>query len=341
MALTVLLSTPQNNDISIPIDSEMELIFSKPIDKFTVLNGISIYSIGAQSWTGSLLSTKDSLTSDVRSSAGEINIIEFSASVSGANVTIVPSVALNPNTQYYLQVVPGDDTTRFVSAQTTDDPIYSIAATGTVNILSAYSGIITGVYTLVFTSPTEFDVLFDGIFSNSYTFTPANQITIEDNLTLSVSSGFKANDTATINVYAPEGLDSICKITFTTSQYTSSAPTSIKIEDKLYANAINELKVINTIPPALSVNNSNVNPITIKFNRAIDSTQDLTDKVKIHKVNIETGDIKRIRYVAEINGSIVKLYMQSVEQIAEISESHIYGLDINKLSKIESYNYIV
>lgn len=340
MALTVLLSSPQNNDISIPIDSEMQLTFSKPVDEFTVLNGISIYSIGAQTWTGSLLSSKDSLTSDVKSGSDEIDIIEFSAAVSGANVLITPTKSLNANTQYYLQVVPGEDPSRFLSAQTTDAAIYSLGASGTVNILSAYSGILTGIYTLLFTSPTTFDVLFDGIFSNSYTFS-TNPITIEDNLTLSISSGFKLSDTATINVYAPEGLSTICKITFTTSQYQSDAPTSIKIEDKLYANVVNELKVVNTIPPAFSVNNNCVNPVTIKFNRAIDSMQELSEKIKIHKINIETGDIRRIKYTATVNGAIVKLYLESVEHVAEISDAHIYGLDIDKLSRIESYNYIV
>jgi hypothetical protein len=341
MALTVLLSEPQNTDISVPIDTKLKLIFSKPVDKFTVLNGITLYSIGAQQWTGSLLSSKDSLTSDVKSDAGQIDVIDFSVEISGANVDIYPTQKLKQTTQYFLQVAPGNDPTRFTSAQTTDTPIYSVAASGQVHITSAYTGNVATTFQLIFTSATDFDLMVGGIFKDSYSSTLNIPVLLNKEISVSIGAGFIANDTATFNVYPAEGLATLCKIAFTTSNYEETAPKSIKIEDKLYANVLNELKIINTIPAPWSMNNQNVNPIIIKFNRDIDSTQDLLEKIKIHKLNIETGDIKKIKFIPELAGNVLKLYMQSVLKSSEISDNAIYDLDIDKLTKIGSLNYIV
>ena len=341
MALTVLFSSPQSNDISIPIDSNLELVFSKPIDIFTVQNGISLYSIGAQTWTGALLSSKDSLTSDVKSDAGSINVIEFSATISGSTVTIIPLTPLGTYLQYYLQVAPGNDPTRFISTQTTDAPSYSANAVGQVRILSAYTGKISGIYSLLFTSGTTFDLLLDNIFQDSYTFTYDTELLIDNVLTISISNNFIDGDISTINVYTAEGLDSICKVTFTTSQYTVSTPTSIKIEDKLYNNIVNEFKVVSSIPAAMSINHPTIIPIVIKFNRPPNSVQDLTEKIKIHKLNMETGEIKRVKFLIEILGSTVKIYLHSVMQYTEISDLSIYNLNIDKYSKLETYKYIV
>ena len=324
MALSVLLSDPQNNDASVPIDSTLSLTFSKPVDEYSAINGITLYSMGAQTWTGSLLSTKDALTSDVKSGADQLNIATFSIEVSGANVKIIPSQPLLQTTQYFLQVAPGNDPTRFISAQTTDPPLYSAGTSGNITILSPYTGETTGTYTLLFTSNTTFDLMKNGIFTDSYTFTFGNSIEINKNLTISIDSGFNNGDDATINVYPAEGISGLCKITFTTSNYTTSAPRSIRIEDKLYSNQLDRLKITNTIPGHLSVNNLNINPIVIKFNRPIDPLQDFTDKIKIHKLGLDSGIVKKIIVQPKVVGNILKLYLVATEQISEVSETQIF-----------------
>jgi hypothetical protein len=341
MAISVLFSSPSNNDISIPIDTIIELIFSKPVDKFTINNGISLYSIGAQTWTGSAMSSKDALTSDVKSDAGQIDIVEFSTIVSGANVKLYPITKLKPTTQYYLQIAPGNDATRFVSAQTTDAPVYSIGVSGEVNVTSIYMGVTAKVYQLLFTSNTSFDLMIGGIYQDSYNYIHNVPLLINGNLNVSITTGFKENDTATINCYPAEGASTLTKILFTTSNYEQTAPTSIRIEDKLYNNVLNEYKITNTIPAPWSSNNAAINPVVIKFNRTIDNTQEILDKVKVHKMHLETGDLKKIIYVPEINGNVLKLYLQSVSNECEITDNAIYELDIDKRSRIDTLNYIV
>lgn len=340
MSISILSSTPNNGDVSVNIDSSIDLVFSKPVDGFSVLNGITIYSIESQTWTGSMMSQKDALTSDVKSVSGEVSAIEFSVAVSGSNVTILPNQPLKQKTEYFIQLAPGSDVTRFVSAQTFDEPIYSDGASGTINLVSSYTGKTNKIYKLAFSSSTEFDLMIDDIYSDTITFSSGSEILIDNSIRLTIDDLFILGDTATINVYASEGLSSLYKISFITSQYTIEAPTSVRIEDKLYASVLNELKVINSIPAPFSINNKKCNPIVIKFNRAIDSLQDLQSCISIHKVSLDNSSIKKIGYVYELNGSILKIYMQSVLTYSEITDVDVYDIPIDRTEHLSAINYI-
>jgi hypothetical protein len=328
MALSILTSAPSNNDLAVQIDTEILMQFSKPIDKFSILNGLSIYTIGSQTWTGLMLSQKDALTSDVKSDAGEISTVEFSVAVSGSNIVIYPITKLLPDKVYFIQVAPGNDATRFVSAITVNDPIYSTACSGDIEILSSFTGKQNTIYRLVFTSQSTFDLLKNGEYDDSFVFLPDDEIIIDKKLKIKLSDYFINSDFAELVCFPAEGLDSLCKITFTTAKYEETTTKSIRIEDKLYNININPLSVIKTFPSPNSINNKQCNPIIIKFNRNILSTQDLQDKIKINKLNLYTGAIHGIGFVYEILGDTLKIFMQSVTQNITITSNDIYRANI-------------
>lgn len=345
MSLNLLTCNINNNDIAIPIDTEIELTFSSHIEKFSALNGISIYSIGSQTWTGSMMSQMDSKTSDVKSKADQVNIVEYSYTVSGSNVYIKPNSNLDQKTKYFIQVAPGSDPSRFVTSSTYDEPIYSYvnqSSNGILEILSPFTGKSNCVYTFTFNSNTKFDLSVDGIYDGEYTFEQYKEIKINKNLRISLNGIFASGDTATVHCYAPVGLSTLTKIAFTTSEYIESTVKSTNIEDKLYSAFLSDFKIISTIPSSMSVNNTRVNPIIIKFNRSIDGSniQDIVDKIRIFKLNFNNGSTKRINFYPQIKDNILKLYLISVDNLSEVSTLPLYEIVDDSLSISDEYKLI-
>jgi hypothetical protein len=344
MAFTLISSTPGNQELAVPIDTKIELVFSKPVDFFTIQPGISLYSIGSQTWTGSMLSSKDSLTSDVKSSADQINLVEYSFAVSGSTITLTPNAQLNKNTKYYLQIAPGSDLSRFLSASTCSQPIYSYATSGNngqVEILSSYNGSSNAVYQLLFNGSDSFDLMIDGMYSDSYSFVQHNELRLNKHISISLNGLFGVGDVVELQLIAPESISGLVKYSFTTSEYTEEAPRSTRIEDKLYATLLNELKIVSTIPASLSVNNSRVNPIIIKFNKPIDTIQDLLTKINIVKLNLETGSTKRIKYYPQILNDTLKLYLVQIDSMSTVSELPVFKVVEDAFSVNSSgYNLI-
>ena len=345
MSLNLLTCNINNNDIAIPIDTEIELAFSAPLEKFSILNGISIYSIGSQTWTGSMMSQMDSKTSDVKSASDQINIVEYSYTISGANVYIKPKKNLDQKTKYYIQFAPGTDPTRFITSATYDDPIYTYAnqaSNGTMEIVSPFTGKSNCVYTFTFSSSTKFDLSIDGIYENEYKFDQYKEFKVNKNLSISLNGIFSSGDVITVHCYAPLGLSTLAKIIFTTSEYAESTVKSTNIEDKLYSSFLSDFKIISTIPSSMSVNNTRINPIIIKFNRSLDGNniQDILDKIRIFKLSFNNGSTKRINFYPQVKDNILKLYMISVDNLSEVSTLPLYEIVDDSLSISDEYKLI-
>jgi hypothetical protein len=345
MSLNLLTCNINNNDISIPIDKEIELLFSAPLEKFSIVNGISIYSIGAQTWTGSMMSQMDSKTSDVKSSSDQINIVEYSYTISGANVYIKPNKHLEPKTKYYIQLAPGSDPERFITKSTFDEPVYNYtnnSSNGILEIVSPFKGNTNCVYVLTFNSSTNFDISIDGLYAGSYSFKQYEEFKINKELNVSINGIFNAGDTVTVNCYAPVGLSTLIKITFVTSEYIESTVKSTNIEDKLYSSFLTDFKVVSTIPSSLSVNNTRINPIIIKFNRSLNDTniQNIVDKVRIFKLSFDNGSTKKINFYPQVKDNILKLYLISVDSLSEISTLPLYEVVDDSLSISDEYKLI-
>lgn len=345
MALTLLTCNINNNDVSVPIDTQIELTFSSPVDEFSLLSGISLFSIGSQTWTGSLLSQKDSKTSDVKSKADQINMVEYSCSVSGSNIILKPLIKLDKKTKYFIQLAPGKDPSRFLTSFTYDLPAYSYAnqtSNGIMEILSSYTGKINCVYTFNFNSYNQFDLLIDGIYDDTYTFEEYKQLTVNKNLNISFNGAFASGDSISLNCYTPVGLDSMVKIAFTTSDYVEATVKSTNIEDKLYAALLSEFKILSTIPSNMSVNNNRINPVIVKFNKDISqvNVQDILNGIRIYKLNFKNGSTKKLLFYPKVTGDTLKLYLTSVSNISEAASLPEYDLNQDALSSFSEYKML-
>ena len=346
MSFNLLTCNINNNDISIPIDTNIELSFSSPVEEFSVPNGISIYSLSSQTWTGSLMSQMDSKTSDVKSQADQVNIVEYSYTVSGSNVYIKPNKPLEQKIKYYIQLAPGLDPSRFVTASTYDAPNYNYInpsiSTGLVEVTSPYSGKSNCIFTLTFNNQNEFDLSINNIYDGTHRFTQYKEFTINKMLNISINGIFNNGDTVVINCYAPVGLSTINKIAFTTSEYIEATVKSTNIEDKLYASMLSEFKIVSTIPSSMSVNNNRVNPIIIKFNKTLNAVNlsDIVEKIRIFKLNFSNGSTKKITFYPKADGNILKLYMVSVDNLSEITSLPIYEVASDTLSTFDDYKLV-
>ena len=320
MSLTVLACNPTDLQLNIPLDTPITLTFSQAIDPFTVKNGIALYYISGQTWVGTELAILDNKTQDINSNVSNQYVdFSYTLSLDKKVLTITPSDSLKDNTQYYLQIFPGTDATRFLSSATVNTPVYTKNLTtpseGTIDIVSPFVGKTAGTYVISITSPTTADVIFNGVPQNSITFT--NNIPVSlGNLSVTFDSLFDINDIITIDVFVANGLTSIFKSTYTTSVYETFAVQSSRIEDTIYELTVGAFKAISIYPQDKSINNASVNPITIKFNKPIKNAGiDLTKHINITKKDMDSGLVKRINYfyvVDSVNQDTVKLYLDSV-----------------------------
>lgn len=341
MSLNLTSLYPGDKDINISLDSHIDIEFDSNIDPFTIANGITIFSNSNVKWTGSMMAELDTGNSDVMDPFSGINVIEYSYSMSGGrNVTIVPTKPLKQNTQYFIQITPGNDPTRFLSKSTVGEAIYSQAMSG-ISIDSTYTGKRDGIYTIAFTSANNIDVSFNNVYIDSYTIEPDVKFLLNNNIFITIPSGYQSGDIIELPVYKAVGLSGLFKAYFTTSEYTTSTLKSIKIEDKLYKQIISDLKIVSTIPSCLSINNTRINPIIIKFNKNISAIQDIASKVRVFKLNLESGSSKKINYYYKISNDTLKIYMVNVDSMSEISDIPIFESAMETYSINSEYKLIM
>ena len=131
MTLSVVSINPHDQQLNVPIDRLITLTFSQAIDPFTVKNGLAVYTHGGQSWTGSELASLATKTSDIASLGLQNNYLDFSYTLSEDKtiLQIVPTSGFLPEAQYYVQIFPGTDATRYLSTSTTNSPTYTKSLT--------------------------------------------------------------------------------------------------------------------------------------------------------------------------------------------------------------------
>lgn len=343
MALALIDSNIKNNDTAVPIDTEIKLEFSLPLELFSIARGISVYTLGSQTWTGSLLSQMDAKTSDVTSTTDQIELVDYTYKIDGSTVTIKPLTQLNKKTKYFIQIAPGTDPYRFLTTSTFDEASYTYidASDGIVEITKPYIGKDNLIYTLNFTDTNEFDLSVNDIYVDSYTFNYNEEFLLNKQVHISINGSFEDGDIASLNLYAPQGTDSLIKISFTTSDYVESTVKSINIEDKLLSFNTNNFKIVSTIPSNNSLNNSRINPVIIRFNRDISHLDpyELMEKIRIFKVNLDSGTTKNITFQPRIKGRELKLYMISTNSLSEIGNLPIYEV-MNNLAPNTEYQFI-
>jgi hypothetical protein len=315
MALSVISITPQHQSINNTVDPNIVLTFSSNVDPFTIASGISLYTLGSGLWTGPDLAKLDTIYRNTSDSIQEYISIPITYTVNNNIVTIHPQEKLLPNKEYYISIFSGTDITKFVSTLTTTAPIYERISNsaGIVNILSAYTGSTNGQYQLIFSGSNTFSLTFNSTILGDYTLPEEDntELSIGD-LSLSFTGTFDSGDTVSIDVIKGVCLDSIFKSKFTTGIYEYEEPSSETIEETGLPKEV--LYITQTIPENLSINNHRCNPVTIRFNKTLDNTQNLINKIKIIK---ETNDLrpkKNVNFYYKIIGDTLKIYLLNVIQ---------------------------
>lgn len=288
MILSVLNTSPNNLADNIAIDSKISITFNQEIDEFTVENGISLYSID-----------KDK----------NYIFVPYETSIDGSVLTITPETLL-PDTKHYISVLPGSDISRYLSAQTVSSPEYNriLNSTGEFTPMSSYTGENNVTYSFAIEAENNVGITRGLSFVDTIAYIPNEPIILSD-LTFSLDGSFDSGDEIQVSCFKSQGVDSIYKVEFSTSKYTTISPGSEEILD---IDQLNELYIVDTIPENLSVDNMTCNPIVIKFNKQLAQEQDIKSKIQIKKSDV-LGNRKRIvDYEYIITGNIVKLYLKSI-----------------------------
>lgn len=310
--LNILNITPINNSINIPIDSEFLIEFDQPVDPFSIGFGINIYTIGDGIWSGPDLAILDTKL-DTPATYGEFQPYEFSYNINNNRIYIKTSKALMPERIHYISILPGNDATRFVSKPTFSAPVYERIATssGILEVVSSYVGSENTTYIIDIVGVDKIDVIKGTQYINEFTFTNRQEIDLGD-IKVSLTGTFDIGDTINIDVFKAEGLESIFKTTFTTAKYTTFNPQSQSLTVPP-GNILNQesipFKIVKTIPENMSIDNNRYNPITIKFNKNIDTHQNIMDKIRITKTDFTTSKKVDISYYYKINGDTIKIYL--------------------------------
>jgi hypothetical protein len=316
MNLLVNSILPQDGTLNVPIDSDIVVEFDQDIDPFAIISGISIYTQTDQQWIGSELSILDTKHREVMDIGEDYSYIQYAYTVQENTVTITPLTSLLPNRKYYIAVFPGDDVDRYVSAITSSNIAYTRSGTseGTVEIVSAYSGAESASYSLLFDGLGSFDVIKDGtVLVGSFEYTEGEEVNI-GNIKVSVFGLFDDTDTADFDVFEANGVSNIYKTSFTTSEYETATPEqqSVKITT-LSGRTSGKIKLVSSVPGNMSINNSRVNPIVLKFSKPVDPNQDLLSLISITKKDMNTSITRSVSYYYKINSNIVKLYLLSLD----------------------------
>lgn len=313
MALIVTSITPSHNSINIPLDSKIQIIFNQEIDPFTVHSGISIYTLSDSTWSGPDLSILDTKYDEVTSIGDNYIYYDFSYTIDGNILNIELTKPLIQDRKHYISIYPGNNATRFLSSKTVESPVYTRigSSAGIVNITSPYIGSNNSSFEILVTDINTVNVSKSGSFLGSFEFIEGQEINIGE-LKFSITGSFDIGDLIDIDVFAAVGCSVLYKSEFVTNKYLISAPVSNNITN---TNLLLP-EIVATIPEDLSVNNDKVNPIIIKFNKNIDNTQDMSDKIKITKINIDTNKKRNITYYYKIENNILKIYMLNAENLS-------------------------
>lgn len=315
--LQVLDIQPANNSIDISIDSKIRITFDQAIDPFSVSNGISLYTPTDGQWIGPEASILDTELKDVLDIGQDYSYFSYDFTIEGNTVIITPQASLLPERKFYVAVYPGSDAERYISASTVSTLTYERAGVseGTVNIVSSYLGEENGSYRLDFDGNGNFDLTRDGsVYLGQFSYTENSVVELDD-INLSITGSFDAGDTVSFDVFTAQGTDSIYRVSFTTSQYKTFEENfqSTEITTIESAQVIPSIKLVNSIPDNLSVDNTRINPITLKFSESLDLNQDISSEIVIRLKDIDTGRVRRVNYYYKINNEILKLYLLTLK----------------------------
>jgi len=318
--------TPNNNQQNVLIDSKIVIDFDQSIDPFTVAHGISIYVLSNAQWTGPAMAILDTKFSDVLDPVEDFSVIPFIYTVEdidgivNGRVIITPVKSLVPDKEHFITIYPGNDSTRYLSKLTTSAPLVNAIgaeSSATINITSSYTGKKNDVINAVFLSEKQINVYktSEGISSaKTLTFNYDQEFNIGE-LRISISEGFSGGDSFTIDVFAASGVSQLIKNKFTTTHLTgSSLPKSTKVTSSsdLYSTSGSDIKLISCIPENKSINNSRYNPVTLKFNKNLEPTQNFAELVTIKRKDILSGIERYVNFYYKTNGPTLKLYMTTM-----------------------------
>jgi hypothetical protein len=318
MSLSVLNMTPVDGSINLPLDSTFLIEFDSPIDPFTVKNGISLYTISTGLWTGPDLAILDTSSNSLDNSPDEFIQYQFNYTLNGNQLFIKPTSSLVPERQHYISIFPGDDTSRFISSVTVSEPIYlrSASASGTLEIVSSYTGNTNDTFVIDILSGNRIDVTKGAIYVGEFTYQQLQEVDLGE-LKVSFSGSFDIGDSISIDVFKASGLTSIYKTTFETSKYNTLTPESTSLTvppGNILDQLQNPMRIVKTIPDNVTFNNVKYNPITIKFNRPIKSPQELMDKIKIKRIDMILDQKRDINFYYKINNDTLKIFLLSVSK---------------------------
>ena len=290
MELQILSTIPADGNNDVTIDTNIVINFNQAIDKFTVDNGVSLY---------------------IMNSDGTYDFLPYSSTILGSRLTLIPTTLFS-NKTHYLTILPGNDPSRFLSTETVSDPIYTRigASTGTVSPLSYFKGTVNTTYTLLFGANSTVDITKGLSFLGTFDY--SDNVNIGDSdLSFSTIGQFDIGDEVTLGCFKATGVTSIYKVSFDTTKYTTITPGSIEITDESIAPP-EELFIVDTIPENLSTNNIKCNPIVIKFNKDISTSQDLLSKIKITKSDVLGSNKRNVEFEYTTSGNILKIYLKSI-----------------------------
>lgn len=312
--LNVIDITPIDGSSYAALDAKLSITFDAPVDPFTVAQGVSLYTKSEGLWSGPDLDVLDSKYSDVLTIGDEFTYTQLTIDIVGNTVNLTPQISLFPNKTYFLQVLPGDDITRYISQKTFGDPTYTRVATstGVLTVNSYYSGTDDDIYTFTFSkvgASSNIDVLKGSDYIGGFTYVPGDTLAIQD-IQLVFTGQFDDGDLITLDVFKPRGVTQVYKSTFTTSEYKTSSPTVSKKITSL-SELPRPLRIMDSKPDDQSIDNTFCNPITIRFDRAI--KPDLTNKLRIKKIDMTTGEIRFCKYYVKCTGNILKIYLTGFE----------------------------
>lgn len=328
MSINIVSADPYDGQQNVTIDSKITIDFDSPIDPFTVENGVSLYTYSSGLWTGPDLISLDTEYRDVLDISDEYTYFKYSFTIEdtdtvvGGRLVITPLMSLIPDRDYYLSIYPGSDAERYLSKLTVVKPVVTpldeeTPPTGEINILSAYIGSSSDTYIGTFVAPTELSIYKESLgVETAQSFTLTEELTsIElSDISLSVTQGWSAGDSFEIDVFPGEGIASVLNNKFTTTHIdTSTVPSSNKIVTLSQVTEFNSIKLIDSIPSDLSLNNPRCNPITLRFNQTVKAGQDLDSIISVYKVDMDSWIKRRVSCYYKVNGSTIKIYLSSLK----------------------------
>lgn len=312
MDLSVISITPEDGEKKVRIDSSIVIEFSDPIDPFSVSKGISIYTPNTVLWSGPDMAQLDTKYKDILHTDEEFTYYPLKYTVDGNKVTIKPQISFTQNKIHYISIYPGNDVTRYVSKATFSKPVITRIGNseGLIDITSSYSGNVDGIYEITFIDSDTINVVLNNTIAKTFNVVCDEELSIGD-LCIMISGEFESGDSVSIDVFKASGVTKVYKNSFVTTEYDIKSTASNRIEDKINNNKLTTkpLQVVATIPKSLSVNNSISNPVTIKFNQELDTTQKFLDCINITKTSLVNGKVKALDFFVKPVNDTIKIYI--------------------------------